>query len=147
MYRFLLLIMKRLNLEQQQRMKKLLKKYGIILVVGLAYLVFTLITSWRIPCVFYVLSGRYCPGCGVTRMCIAMARLDLKAAMGHNLLVFCMLPFLLTLLVSKSVAYVKNGSEGMGRGKIETVFYLVAFALCIVFTIMRNMPAYDWLAP
>lgn len=139
--------MKKMNLEQQKRLKHLLKRYGIVLAVGMAYLAFVLLTSWRIPCVFYLLWGGYCPGCGVTRMCAALARLDIKAAMGHNLLVFCLLPFLLGLLIWKSAVYVKKGNEGMVRTKAETVFYLVAFVLCIIFTVLRNLPAYAWLAP
>lgn len=137
----------KMTLEQQKRLKYLIKLYGILLAVGLLYLVFVLVTSWRIPCIFNLLWGGYCPGCGVTRMCVALARLDIKAAMGHNLLVFCLLPFLLGLLIYKSVVYVKKGNEGMTVTKAETVFYLIAFLLCILFTVLRNLPAYAWLAP
>lgn len=139
--------MKYLDLEQQRRLKKLLLRGGTLLAVGLAYLIFVLVTSWRIPCVFYLISGKYCPGCGVTRMCVALARLDLKAAFGHNALVFCLLPFLLVLMLCKAVAFVKKGGEGCARTKPETVFYLVTSVLCVIFTVMRNLQAYTWLAP
>lgn len=137
--------MKRLNLEQKQRLYGLLKKGGILLAIGIAYLIFVLITSWRIPCIFYVLGGKFCPGCGITRMCVALARLDIPAAMSHNLLAFFLVPVLLVIFACKAVGFVKTGS--WKRSKLETGFYLVAFALCIVFTVLRNLPAYAYLAP
>ena len=137
--------MKKLDLEQKKRLNGLLKKGGILIGIGLAYLVFVLLTSWRIPCIFYVLGGKYCPGCGITRMCVALARLDIPAAMGHNLLAFFLVPVLLVILLWKAAGYVRAGV--WKRSKAETVFYIIAFVLCIVFTVMRNMPAYAWLAP
>ena len=137
--------MKKLDLEQKKRLNGLLKKGGILIGIGLAYLVFVLLTSWRIPCIFYVLGGKYCPGCGITRMCVALARLDIQAAMSHNLLAFFLVPVLLVILLWKAAGYVRTGV--WKRSKAETVFYIIAFVLCIVFTIMRNMPAYAWLAP
>lgn len=137
--------MKKLDLEQKRRLCGLLKKGGILVGIGAAYLIFVLVTSWRIPCVFYVLGGKYCPGCGITRMCVALARLDIPAAMSHNLLAFFLVPALLVIFLWKAVGFVKHGS--WKRSKLETVFYLVAFVLCIVFTVMRNMLAYAWLAP
>lgn len=137
--------MKKLDLEQKKRLNGLLKKGGILLAIGIAYLVFVLITSWRIPCIFYVLGGKFCPGCGITRMCVALARLDIPAAMSHNLLAFFLVPVLLVIFFCKAVGFVKTGS--WKRSKLETGFYLVAFGLCIVFTVLRNLPAYAYLAP
>ena len=139
--------MKKLDLEEKQRLNSLLKKGGILIGVGLAYLVFVMITSWRIPCIFYLIGGKYCPGCGITRMCVALARLDIRAAVSHNLLAFCLAPVLLVILLCKAVTYVKQGSWGKRRSKAETVFYILAFVLCVIFTVMRNLPAYTWLAP
>lgn len=137
--------MKKLDLEQKKRLNGLLKKGGILIGIGLAYLVFVLLTSWRTPCIFYVLGGKYCPGCGITRMCVALALLDIPAAMSHNLLAFFLVPVLLVILLWKAAGYVRTGV--WKRSKVETVFYIIAFVLCIVFTVMRNMPAYAWLAP
>ena len=137
--------MKRLQPEQLNRLKLLLKRGGTLLLVGVLYLIFILIFKKGIPCIFYLLFDKYCPGCGITRMCVALARLDIPAAMSHNLLAFFLVPVLLVIFFCKAVGFVKTGS--WKRSKLETGFYLVAFALCIVFTVLRNLSAYAYLAP
>ena len=80
-----------MNGEQKSRASKLVKKLAAALAVGLIYLIFVRITGRRIPCVFYELSGKYCPGCGITRMFVALSRLDLAAAADYNLLALILL--------------------------------------------------------
>lgn len=129
----------------KDRLKKILIYLASLLGLGFAYLLFVQYTGLGIPCVFHLLTGLYCPGCGISRMCLALARLDFKAAMGHNLLVFCLLPILIWLGLSKAVEYVKTGRTT--RSKWETIFYLTAFALCVLFVVLRNMEKFAFLAP
>lgn len=137
--------MLRMNNEQSARLKKLMKKYAAVTVIGIAYLIWVLLTDLRIPCFFYVITDKYCPGCGVTRMCIDIARFDFKAAISHNVLVFCLLPVIFGFLVFKSVQYVKSGN--IKDSIAEKVIYMIGFLLCIVFWVMRNMPRFLYLAP
>ncbi len=60
--------------------KNILKIYGIVLPCGLLYYVFTKITGFSIPCMFYQLTSFQCPGCGMTRMFQALLRLDIYEA-------------------------------------------------------------------
>ena len=133
-----------MNFEQKARAVKLTRKVGAALAAGLIYLVLVRVTGWRIPCVFYELSGKYCPGCGITRMCVALARLDIKGAAGHNLLAFCLLPFALWLGVSRAIEYIKTGT--LRERRWERIVWVAMFLLFVAFAVMRNMPEFAFLA-
>ena len=111
--------------------------------IGLAYALFVRLTGWGIPCVFHLITGLQCPGCGVTRMCLALLRLDFYAAARYNLLILCLLPVALVLYVYKAIVYVRTGEAKMGMG--EKVFYCIAFLLCIGFCVLRNTGAVPFL--
>lgn len=122
--------------EQKKRLYYLLSRVGIVLAIGLAYALFVGLTGWGIPCIFHLLTGLQCPGCGVTRMCLALLRLDFYAAARYNSLVLALLPVALVLYGYKAALYIRTGESKMGVG--EKIFCCVAFVLCIVFTLLRN---------
>ena len=78
-------------MNSKERLKKLLIKAGITIAVGIGYYFFVRLTGLAIPCVIYLITGKYCPGCGVTRMILALGRLDIAAAFSHNALLFILL--------------------------------------------------------
>ena len=131
--------------EQKSRASKLVKKLAAALAVGLIYLIFVRVTGRRIPCVFYELSGKYCPGCGITRMFVALSRLDLAAAADYNLLALTLLPAAIAVGAVKSVRYIRRG-ECRGS-KLETAGYVLVLVFGVVFAVLRNMPQYGFLAP
>lgn len=128
--------MKKLDLEQKRRLKKLLVLVGAALGIGFGYMLFAQLTGWGIPCVFHMITGLQCPGCGISRMFMALARGDILMAARYNLLVLCLLPFGALLACLKARQYVRTGQTPMG--KAELVFYIVAFLLCVIFFIVRN---------
>ena len=125
-----------MNAEQKQRLYTLIKKTGIVLAAGICYAIFVKLTNWGIPCLFHLLTGLECPGCGISRMCLALLQLDFVSAARYNLLVLCLLPFGGVLALWKARQYVRTGETLMSTW--EKVFYCIAFVLCIVFTILRN---------
>ena len=127
-----------MNAEQKQRLYTLIKKTGIVLAAGICYAIFVKLTNWGIPCLFHLLTGLECPGCGISRMCLALLQLDFVSAARYNLLVLCLLPFGGVLALWKARQYVRTGETLMSTW--EKVFYCIAFVLCIVFTILRNTP-------
>ena len=127
-----------MNAEQKQRLYTLIKKTGIVLAAGICYAIFVKLTNWGIPCLFHLLTGLECPGCGISRMCLALLQLDFVSAARYNLLVLCLLPFGGVLALWKARQYVRTGETPMSTW--EKVFYCIAFVLCIVFTILRNTP-------
>lgn len=122
--------------EEKIRLRRIAAKAALACGIGLAYACFVSITGWGIPCMVHSLTGLDCPGCGISRMFLALLRLDLAAAARYNLLVLCLLPVGVVLLVYKARQYVKTGRTDMGA--IEKVGYIVVFLLTIVFTVLRN---------
>ena len=100
------------------------------------YLVFVLCTGIRIPCLFYELTGLKCPGCGITRMFVSLARLDIAAAFAYNPLIFVTGPFLLTYLACSELKYVSCGSRRMGHWEM---FLWIELILLLVFGVLRNI--------
>lgn len=134
-----------MNTEQKQRLRSILLKTIILLFIGFAYLLFIRITGWGIPCLIKLVTGKLCPGCGITRMIMALLRFDIKTAADNNILLLCLLPFFAVLGSYKLYEYVKKGECEMKLP--EKVFYIVAFILCVAFWIMRNTETFSYLAP
>lgn len=128
--------MKKLEIEEKKRLKKVLKKAIILLTVAVLYAIFVRNVGWGIPCVYKLLTKKLCPGCGISRMFLSLFRFDFVSAAKYNLLVLISLPFALFLVPYKSYQYIKAGKTK--TGKFETVFYLVFFVLCIAFYFIRN---------
>lgn len=128
--------MKRLTLEQKSRLKKLLARTGIVLGIGIGYMLFVQFTGWGIPCLFHLVTGKLCPGCGISRMFMALARGDILMAARYNIFVLCLLPLGAVLACYKAWQYVRTGKTPIGS--LEKIFYIVAFLLCVLFFIVRN---------
>lgn len=62
-----------------------------------------------IPCIFHVLTGLDCPGCGNTRAAQALMRLDFAAAFGYNLLFPVEFGYLAWVIILSSIRYLKKG--------------------------------------
>ena len=68
----------------RNRFKKLCIRTGWLAGAGLFYLLIcNLAGRPLIPCMFHQITGLYCPGCGVSRMCLALFRLDFVSASGQ----------------------------------------------------------------
>ena len=130
---------------QKKRLMKLCIKGGIRLLLGTAYYLFIRLTGWGIPCMVNYFTGTYCSGCGITRMCMALVKLDFAAALHYNALVTLFLPFLAVFGLRRMVIYVRTGNSGPDR--LESVLLTIAAILVVAFWILRNLPAFSWLAP
>lgn len=105
---------------------------------GLLYLKIWLpVTGIGVPCVFHDLTGFYCPGCGITRSALSLLTLDFYQAFRYNPLAFIILPLYLT--------YTMVNKKQMRR--ISNVIMTVMLTVTIAFGLLRNFPAFDWLAP
>lgn len=134
-----------LETEQKKRLKKAVLRFGTVLIIGLAYLVFVRLTGLGIPCLLTLFTKGYCPGCGITRMFLALSRLDFAAAVRANVLVMVLIPCGLPFVAIRLKNYVKTGENK--PAKAEKWFVIAAFVLTVVFWIMRNTEAFSFLAP
>lgn len=124
------------NIGIHTRLRKTALKYGIILLIGILYLVFILLTELKVPCFIYELTGLRCPGCGITRMIVSLARLDFTAAFGYNPFLFITGPLILLYLAVSEIRYVLYADARMGRWE---AFISVELVLAIVYGVLRNI--------
>ena len=122
----------------KQRAVKVIIKGAVILTAGCAYYVWLSLTGLGIPCLFHLVTGLKCPGCGVTRMLMSLLRLDLAAAFTHNAVLLCMLPLLLSLALIPLIRYVRTGSRAMTR--TENALVLFSAAVLVAWGVVRNLP-------
>lgn len=66
--------------------------FAVLFLIG--YLLLVVFTDIRIQCPFKSITGLQCPGCGMTRMIIAMLHGNFAAALRANPLAFATLPLL-----------------------------------------------------
>lgn len=93
----------------RRRLLQTLAGWGVVLALGLAYALWGNVTGLWIPCPIHTLTGLDCPGCGVTRMCLALLRLDFSGAWAANPGLLLLSPLLLWLLLWQTVDYIRTG--------------------------------------
>ena len=121
-----------------QRLKNLLVRAAILIGVGAAY---AAVISWigrGLYCPFWKLTGLMCPGCGVTRLCLALLRLDVAGAWKANAALLLALPVLAGLAARLAWAYVRTGRKTPSRGEERLIWGLVVYFL--VWGVLRNLP-------
>lgn len=71
----------------------------LLFLLGIAYSVWYHFTEIGVPCIFRLITGLKCPGCGITTMLSALLFLDFRAAFAANPYLLLSLPFLLFEIV------------------------------------------------
>ena len=122
----------------------IMKKAVIVGIVGLGYAFFIQKTGYTIPCVFYKITGFYCPGCGVSRMCLSLLKGDIKAAFYANPMIMICIPIL--CLVGVKSLFDERKYRKIKEKQIDRILwgFIIAF---LIFGVMRNIPEFSYLAP
>lgn len=123
--------------ETKSRLVRLLGRTGALVGGGLAYGAFVSATGWAVPCLFRLVTGLNCPGCGVTRMCLALLRLDLAGAWAANPGLMVLLPALGVLGLSAARRYVATGERHLLPWQ-NALAWALAGAL-ILYGVVRNI--------
>lgn len=121
----------------RRRLFQVLRGVGIVLLLGLGYALWGAVTGLWLPCPFHTLTGLECPGCGVTRMCLALLRLDFAAAWRANPGLLLLSPLILGLVGWQVTNYVRTGSRRPGRGQRILGWALVV--LVVGYGVLRNL--------
>lgn len=121
----------------KQRLHKVVFVGAALLVVGCIYALLCRWLGWGVPCLFRLTTGLQCPGCGVSRMCMALLRLDLAGAWQANPVLLCLLPLLVAIAADMIVRYVRTGSAG-AKGWSAFATWIAIIAL-VAFGIARNL--------
>ena len=119
-------------MERSRRLRRVLAGGGVLLAAGLGYALWVGCTGLALPCPFRAATGLLCPGCGVTRLCLALLRGDWGGAWAAN-------PMLLVLLAGGiAVRYVREGRTAGPRW--ENVLCWILAALLLIWGVVRNLP-------
>ncbi len=137
---------KLINWHSVMEIKKLIRTNLIILSIGIIYLIWYRLTHLGIPCLFRLVTGLYCPGCGITRMFLAISRFDFAAAFRSNSLVFLLLPYGIFTYVRHYV-YLIGKREHYQYKSFHKYLLNVILGLTFVFGIVRNIPYFNFLRP
>lgn len=120
----------------KDRLKRLLILLAGLLALGAAY-------AWAIgclgeglPCPFYRLTGLLCPGCGVSRMCMALLRSDWAGAWEANPAVCILSLPIAVLLTVRGISYVRGTSPRRWEGRA----WMVMAGILLAFGVIRNLP-------
>jgi hypothetical protein len=129
----------------KERITKVINRVSLLGILGLLYYLFGKITGLYIPCVFLKVTGLYCPGCGVTRMFIALLEGDFYRAFRSNEVVFLLLPFFIIGFFMYIIRYIK--ADTRKQSKVESVSIYLVLVIVILFGIVRNIPQFGFLQP
>ena len=121
---------------RRRRARGLLRELAVIAALGGGYFLWLTVTGIGIPCIFRLLTGYLCPGCGITHCCLALAHLDFRGAFEANALIFCLLPFAIPYGIYKAVSYVRHGERALSVPEILIFSLLLLIAFC--FALYRN---------
>lgn len=124
-------------LTPKKRAVRLLIALSAMLICGVLYAAFISATGIGIPCIFHAITGLKCPGCGVSRMCLSLLRLDFKSAMKYNPAVMSLSPLGIVVFADMSVRYVKTGTLIPDRFSNAAMIFMIA--VLIAFGIIRNL--------
>ena len=97
-------------------------------------------TSWFPVCVFYKLTGLYCPGCGTARSLHHLLHGDLAGACRSNILMVLCLPLVGQLLVSQ-VVLATSGRTLKPLPMSGRAAWLI-LAVIMLYWVARNIPVY-----
>lgn len=100
-------------------------------------------TSTYLPCPLHAVTGLWCPGCGATRAFGDLVRGDVASAMSSNVLAVA----LLILGVAVWGLWVRARLRGRSLHAPPVWATASAVVLVAAFTVIRNIPAGNWLAP
>ena len=114
---------------------------------ALAYLYFTGEGEGAgIPCMFHQITGFYCSGCGASRALRSVLHFDFYQALRYNAIFTIALPFLIIYGGALSISFIRFRKDKISE-KISMKIVWVLVAAAIIYGILRNIPAFSFLAP
>lgn len=108
-----------------------------IVLLGLAYALFIQCTGLGIPCVFRLVTGYRCPGCGMTHAAMALIHGQPKTAFRENPLSLSVVPLLLLYGAYRAEVYIRTARTDFR--KWEIVFLGALWVVVLLFWLLRNL--------
>jgi hypothetical protein len=96
-------------------------------------------------CPWLLITGTFCPGCGTMRAVALLTHLDVVGALGMNLLLMLVLPYLAYAYATWLAGTLRPRTRP--PRPTPTWFVWALLASFVVFWIARNLPWFSFLAP
>lgn len=109
---------------------------GLAVAAGFAYYMLARF-HFAVPCVFRMITGLKCPGCGVTHMLINMAQMNFADAFAANPALFILQPVIYYFVGKMYVCWVMDKNCKWNR--IENIILYAVIISLIIFGIIRNV--------
>ena len=116
--------------------KRYVVSAAILLAAGIAYLIFVRLTGLAIPCVFRLVTGFKCPGCGITTMCIHTSKLQFRSAFWDNIFLFVTWPYIIFAIIYSFFCKRVKKKNPAKSFSISLYLYIV---LLIIWGVVRNI--------
>ena len=107
------------------------------------YFILSELLDVGIPCLFYEITGYYCPGCGITRLLFSLLKLDFYQAFRYNPLIFILI---IITVIYWLVKFILKKFMNISI-EIPNYVYYILLIILIIFGILRNIPMFDFLSP
>lgn len=137
------------RIQQNKKMRiALVLCAGAVCAVGAFYLYHHNPHSYPLPCIFYMMTGLYCPGCGAGRACYSILHLQFKDAFCYNPLMTILLPLIGLYITARAVDWMFTGGNHVDR-RISAKLLGWILAIVFVYGVLRNIPVFPFtlLAP
>ena len=110
-----------------------------IIKISLVVILLILMNVFHIylPCMFHKITNLYCPGCGLTRMLIAISKGNFYQAFRYNMLLFILFPIFMFFIID--YIYKSLIKKRPLYQKIPDKVYVVIIIILMLFAILRNI--------
>ena len=117
------------------RLKNFVTKSIIIIALVLMQILLTHM-GHGIKCIFHLITGLQCPGCGVSHMAMHIMDGNMKQAFKDNPVVLVGLPVLAWIFIRRTITYIQTGDSTCSRA--ENVCLQSYAIVLLIFGILRN---------
>ena len=116
---------------------------GSVAIAGAVYLYFHDPYSHPLPCLFYLMTGFYCPGCGSGRASYSLLHGRFLDAFCYNPLMTILLPLIGIYIVARGIDWVITGGDHIDQ-YINVKVVIVILIIVLIFGVIRNIPVFPF---
>lgn len=118
------------------------KQYIFLIIVVILMAILLIHGKIAIACVFYEITGLYCPGCGITRSILSLIDGDIYQAFRYNPIIFIDIPL---IIITSIIDFIYKDNKKVK--KVTNAIYIMLLIITLVFGVLRNIPYFSFLAP